>query len=91
MPSRLKKGFWERAGDRQERLIRRYEEHMAKAHRCGDCGKLREAPPDLWAFDDINDPDWYARELAEEEADRERRRAAGEEVSDDEDVVCPGC
>ena len=29
MPSRLKKGFWERAGDRQERLIRRYEEHMA--------------------------------------------------------------
>ena len=32
MPSGLKKGFWERAGDRQERLIRRYEEHMAKAH-----------------------------------------------------------
>jgi len=91
MPSRLKKGFFERAGDRQERLIRRYEEHMAKAARCGDCGKLREAAPDLWAFDDINDPDWYARELAEEEADRERRRAAGEEVSDDEDVVCPGC
>ena len=91
IPSRLKKGFFERAGERQERLIRRYEEHMAKAARCGDCGKLREAAPDLWAFDDINDPDWYARELAEEEADRTRRREAGEEVSDDEDVVCPGC
>ena len=28
---------------------------------------------------------------AEEETERERRREAGETVSDDEDQVCPGC
>ena len=44
MPSRLKKGFWERAGERQERLIRRYEEHMAKAQGAGTAGSSARPP-----------------------------------------------
>jgi hypothetical protein len=91
MPSGMRKGFFQRAGERQEKLIKQYEEHMRTAAKCDDCGKVRTPPPELFKFDDVHDPDWYIRELAEEETERERRREAGETVSDDEDQVCPGC
>ena len=44
MPSGMRKGFFQRAGERQEKLIKQYEEHMRTAAKCDDCGKVRTPP-----------------------------------------------